>query len=394
MLLAAGFLAASLLALILAPLQWYRAVRLTEQRVRASTPLSMAEIQADKDRLRAEFALQRRRLENALEKLKEENALRRVEIARTSEKAKLSAAEALTGARTVSDLEHEMEELRQKLIHAESDAKTHLNALKKAQSRISEPSNELEEARRAAREASLLCDEQKVKIAALQTQIATGEEHIRGISTSTRPPQENPQQVLADMTAKLRQATLRDGELARLNSEHDRLKGELSLARAELSAQLLEIEALRQEKAARDRVAEKPKLHPDSDEAAAAAARAEPREEEKRLLAEVEALRGELATSRERDRVENEALRERLADIAAKVAHMSAALEGGDPVIEEILRKSAPAKKRRAAKSRAAKSGREKHAADGGNGAEETPSAPTTLADRIRALQQHISTQI
>jgi len=40
--------------------------------------------------------------------------------------------------------------------------------------------------------------------------------------------------VFADMTQKLRQATLRDGELARVKTEFDRAKGELSLARAEL----------------------------------------------------------------------------------------------------------------------------------------------------------------
>jgi hypothetical protein len=116
-------------------------------------------------------------------------------------------------------------------------------------------------------------------------------------------------------------------------------------------------------------------------------------EEKQRLVAEVEALRGELAESRERDRVENEALRERLADVAAKVAHMSAALEGGDTVIEEILRNSAPAKKRGAGKSRRAKARQANAGAEDGGGAAETPPAPTTLADRIRALQKGNSAQ-
>ena len=417
MFVAAGFLAASLLALILAPVQWRRAVRLTEQRVRSLTPLSMAEIQADKDRLRAEHAQQLRRVENALEKLKDDNALRRAEIVRTSEMAKLRAAEALTGAQTVSDLDQEMAELRQNLIHAESNAKSNLNALKKAQRRFSDQSKELEEARKAAREATLMCDEQKVRIAALQTEIASGEEQIRDISNSHKVTPEDTRKMLAEMTEKLREATLRDGEVARLKTENERLKGELGLVRAELAAQLLEIEALRREKAVRERADEKEKARLEAGEAAPAEAEMEgfaegdadagardtPMEEKQRLVAEVEALRGELAKSRERDRVDNEALRERLADIAAKVAHMSAALEGGDPVIEEILRKSAPAKRRRAAKTRqaksrqansaTAKSGEDKQAADGG-GAAEKPQAPTTLADRIRALRQRISTQI
>jgi DNA repair exonuclease SbcCD ATPase subunit len=408
MFVAAGFLAASLLALILAPVQWRRAVRLTEQRVRSLTPLSMAEIQADKDRLRAEHAQQLRRVENALEKLKEDNALRRAEIFRTSEMAKLRAAEALTGAQTISDLEEEIGELRQNLIHAESSAKNNLSALKKAQRRFSDQSKELEQAREEAREASLMCDEQKVKIAALQTEIASGEEQIRDISKATKGEPDDTQKMLAEMTEKLHEARLRDGEVARMKTENERLRGELGLVRAELSAQALEIEALRREKAVRERAAEKQKARLEAGEGAPVAelelegfaerdaqagAQDAPMEEKQRLVAEVEALRGELAESRERDRVENEALRERLADVAAKVAHMSAALEGGDTVIEEILRNSAPAKRRGAGKSRRAKARQANAGAEDGSGAAETPPAPTTLADRIRALQKGNSAQ-
>src|SRR5215813_6108119 len=65
-----GFLAASLLALLTIPLIHARAVRLTIRRLEAATPLSMAEIQADKDQLRAEFAMSTRRLEISVEQLK------------------------------------------------------------------------------------------------------------------------------------------------------------------------------------------------------------------------------------------------------------------------------------------------------------------------------------
>src|SRR2546428_11674318 len=58
-----GFLAAALIGLIIVPFVLARAVRLTVRRLEAATPLSMAEIQADKDQLRAEFAMSTRRLE-------------------------------------------------------------------------------------------------------------------------------------------------------------------------------------------------------------------------------------------------------------------------------------------------------------------------------------------
>ena len=53
---AIGFLIASLFNLIFVPLVHNRAVRLTTRRLAAETPFSMAEIQAEKDQLRAEFS--------------------------------------------------------------------------------------------------------------------------------------------------------------------------------------------------------------------------------------------------------------------------------------------------------------------------------------------------
>ncbi len=65
-----GFLVAALIGLVVVPLVHGRAVRLTMRRLEAATPLSMAEIQADKDQLRAEFAMSTRRLEMSVEQLK------------------------------------------------------------------------------------------------------------------------------------------------------------------------------------------------------------------------------------------------------------------------------------------------------------------------------------
>jgi chromosome segregation ATPase len=65
-----GFLAAALLGLLFLPAVHNRAVRLTMKRLEASTPLSIAEIRADKDQLRAEFAVSTRRLEMKIERLK------------------------------------------------------------------------------------------------------------------------------------------------------------------------------------------------------------------------------------------------------------------------------------------------------------------------------------
>lgn len=76
---ALGFLVASLLALMLAPPLWHRAVRLTTRRIEATMPMSVVDIQADKDQLRAEFAIALRRVEVALEKAKDKAARELVE---------------------------------------------------------------------------------------------------------------------------------------------------------------------------------------------------------------------------------------------------------------------------------------------------------------------------
>ncbi len=85
---ALGFLLGCLLALMLAPPLWNRAVKLTTRRLEATMPMSLNDIQADKDQLRAEFAIELRKVEVALDKAKEkatreliEANKRRVDIA-------------------------------------------------------------------------------------------------------------------------------------------------------------------------------------------------------------------------------------------------------------------------------------------------------------------------
>ena len=67
MIFALGFLAASLCGLLVLPAVNARAARLSRRRAEASLPLSPAEIAAERDFLRAQFAVQQRRLERTVE---------------------------------------------------------------------------------------------------------------------------------------------------------------------------------------------------------------------------------------------------------------------------------------------------------------------------------------
>src|SRR4051812_28917983 len=80
-----GFLVASLFGLVLIPLVHNRAVRLTMRRLEAATPLSMAEIQADKDQLRAEFAMSTRRLELSVDQMKAKTTSQLAELGKKTD---------------------------------------------------------------------------------------------------------------------------------------------------------------------------------------------------------------------------------------------------------------------------------------------------------------------
>lgn len=77
-----GFLSAILIAISVVPLIHARAVRLTTRRLENTLPQSMAEITADKDLQRAEFAVSTLRLETRIESLKERTASQLAEIGR------------------------------------------------------------------------------------------------------------------------------------------------------------------------------------------------------------------------------------------------------------------------------------------------------------------------
>lgn len=117
MLMALGFLTAALLALTVAPAFWSRAVRLTTQRIKQRLPVTEAEIRADKDRLRAEFAMTVHRLEAKIEKAEDQRARHRIELNRRD--ASIGRLEGDVG--TLQSTIEEHENARRVLEHTVSD---------------------------------------------------------------------------------------------------------------------------------------------------------------------------------------------------------------------------------------------------------------------------------
>lgn len=169
MLVLLGFLIASFIALLVAPAFWSRAVRLTTQRLRQSLPLTETEILADKDQLRAKYAMRVHQLEKQLEQASLGGARQKIELNRRdaaistleSEVSVLQAQheEAQNAKRvleqTVSDrlprVETRLEEARKLLIARDRDVgeltqstRRHREALGEARGISQKQANEIE----------------------------------------------------------------------------------------------------------------------------------------------------------------------------------------------------------------------------------------------------------
>jgi len=110
-----GFLAAALLALMAAPAVWRRAVFLTRKRIEAALPLSLNELNAEKDALRAEHAMAMRRMELRLKDTREHDTSEKVLVEEQGERIKsLEGNVANTAARN-AELERQHAEITGKL---------------------------------------------------------------------------------------------------------------------------------------------------------------------------------------------------------------------------------------------------------------------------------------
>ena len=97
---ALGALAAGLCALLILPLVHARAVRLAARRLEANIPVSLAQIRADKDLMRAEFALAAHRYEMTIEQLKTKMTEQRAELGRKTDE--LNRLKPRLGEETIS----------------------------------------------------------------------------------------------------------------------------------------------------------------------------------------------------------------------------------------------------------------------------------------------------
>jgi chromosome segregation ATPase len=138
-----GFLVSALLGLLFIPAVHNRAVRLTMKRLEASTPMSITEICADKDQLRAEFAMSTRRLETRNEKLKAQTTTQLAELGKKTDTINLLKKELAEKNVTNVALEARDRTLRDQLRASEKENQIKSRALSEAERQLADKEAEL-----------------------------------------------------------------------------------------------------------------------------------------------------------------------------------------------------------------------------------------------------------
>lgn len=148
---ALGALAASLLALAILPAVWRRAVRLTKKRIEAATPITMSEFRADKDQLRAEFALSTRRLEMNVEALRRRLSEQLRDINRKRTEVGAIKGERDNHLQQMRELEEREAELRRRVLDLEKESADLTQRLRMRDREYADKVTQLETAREALR---------------------------------------------------------------------------------------------------------------------------------------------------------------------------------------------------------------------------------------------------
>src|SRR5437879_1043036 len=171
MYLAIGFLISMLCGLMIVPLVHNRAVRLTTRRLEAATPLSMAEIQADKDQLRAEFAMSARRLEMSVEQLKHKTTSQLAELGKKSDAINRMKIELGEKNATIFSLEAREKAVKEQLRATEEEFATKTELLRNAEQALADKQAQLGKLNTDLNDRSMVAESRQVELVAVRTQI-------------------------------------------------------------------------------------------------------------------------------------------------------------------------------------------------------------------------------
>jgi len=414
-----GFLVAALLGLLFIPLVHNRAVRLTMKRLEAATPLSIAEIRADKDQLRAEFAMSTRRLEMSVEKMKAKTTTQLAELGKKTDAINQLKKELGEKTATIFALEARDKTLRDQLRATEEEFQIKSGGLRDAERQLADKETDLSKLLGDLGERSLVADNQRGEISALRAQVealrASVADYERAVAeTEHRLERERSDAAVAGK--ELTEARARVGDLGTRVSELERqlfvqqteaevlnrrvheletrladqgrLLAErdyqLDRTRSELEAAVKTEADLRSELAAAGNRSNSAVDRFRSEITQLEAQLAVAIEDRNKLQREIGTMKRDAESTWAAERVENALLRERINDVAAEVARLTAALEGPGSPIESMLVEAS-------GDGRAAGAALAAHEQAGTQNGDTAAENRNTLADRIRALQSSAS---
>ena len=409
-----GFLFAALIGIVVIPLVHSRAVRLTTRRLEAAAPLSMAEIQADKDQLRAEFAMSTRRLEMSVEQLKAKSTNQLAELGKKGDAINRLKVELGDKTATIFALEARDKNLREQLRATEEEFGVKTNAMHDAQRALSDKEADLSKFISELDERSTLADSQKIEIIALKTQVDALKERLDGASFELKNVEDRRDAERVELRAATQELTQERGRVENLGRRVAQLEQQLVAQTKEaeilgqraqdlesrlgeqsrlLNQSEFELKQLRQEVETARRVesdlrtaiveiegrSSSATQNLRTENAQLQAAFAHAKEERDRHARDLGAMKREAEEAWASERVENALLRERINDVAAEVARLASALEGPNSTIDALL----AAETSRGLGSNPAPVRADVELAE--------PPNNGNLADRIRALQTQAS---
>ncbi len=417
MYLAIGFLISMLFGLMIVPLVHNRAVRLTTRRLEAATPLSMAEIQADKDQLRAEFAMSARRLEMSVDQLKNKTTSQLAELGKKTDAINRMKIELGEKNATIFALEAREKAMKEQLRATEEEFAAKTELLRGAEAALNDKQAELGKINHELSDRSMMADSRQVELIAVRTQIEqlkgrVGDAEKEFSATQSRLAQEraeseNATRELAEARSRVQDLSQRVTDLDRqlivqvkeaqmLGTRVSDLETRLAKQGKLLAEREFENNQLKQTNASAERImtglrSEVAALSGGGNSAAMEKLRSEKaaveeqlraaRDERAKLQREINTIQQQAESSWQTERMENALLRERINDIAAEVAKLAIQLEGPNSTIEAMLA-AEPAAPKAPAKPANDVTGTPPMGAPEGGG---------TLAERIRALQSHAS---
>ena len=166
-----GLLCAGFLTVLVAPAVWRRAVALTRKRIEAAMPLTLAEIQADKDRVRAEFAVSVRKLEVETKTLKEKLAAQLVEIGRAGEDLKALAAEGERKDGALAALQAGKEQVEKALAERDGQLRDLTGKVGETQHLLQERAKEFDKLGQMYDEASFSSSNRQIELVAREAEL-------------------------------------------------------------------------------------------------------------------------------------------------------------------------------------------------------------------------------